>query len=85
MVNIESVKMNIVFFAIAKDFFGSVVSIDSEFKDIATLKQYLISQKPESEKVILSSRFAVEMEFVSDEFIIENIAEIYVIPPSSGG
>lgn len=77
--------MKLIFYAITKDYFGEYLSIDKNIISIQDLKQELITQNPEAESIINNCRFAIDMNFVNDFFLLDNVNEVNVIPPSSGG
>ncbi|MFN0050049.1 MAG: MoaD/ThiS family protein [Cytophagales bacterium] len=77
--------MKLKFYAITKDYFGDSITIEKNLISIQDLKQELITQNPEAEQVVNNCRFAVDMNFVDEYFLLQPNFEINVIPPSSGG
>lgn len=81
----QSKEMKIKIYAALKDFFGPEMESEKQLRNIEELKAYLVRLKPESEKVLRSSRFAVEDAFVSQDYQFSAHETVSVIPPSSGG
>jgi MoaE-MoaD fusion protein len=52
---------------------------------IEALKQLLIEQHPSLESILPYCRFAVDHEFISDDYAITAENELALIPPVSGG
>ena len=52
---------------------------------IQALKQLLVEQHPPLESILPYCRFAVDHEFVSDEYAVTADHELALIPPVSGG
>ncbi len=77
--------MKLKFYAITKDYFGEYILLDNNIISIKDLKQELIAQKPEAELIINNCRFAVDMNFIDEFFLLQSYHEVNVIPPSSGG
>jgi molybdopterin synthase sulfur carrier subunit len=79
-------KIKLVAFGISKDILGTS---ESEFvfhngSDIKALKNALINEYPEFDK-LKSISFAVDEEYQSDEYVLSENQEIVIIPPVSGG
>ena len=76
--------MNIKLFASLKEKHGSsdLVIEDSDIKSIKDLKKILINS---FNLEVENCMFACNMEYVDEDFIIDNQDEISVIPPVSGG
>jgi len=76
--------MNIKLFASLKEKHGSsnLVIQDSDIKSIKDLKKILINS---FNLQVENCMFACNMEYVSEDFIIDNEDEISIIPPVSGG
>jgi len=57
-----------------------------EFKgNISQLRQLLIEKYPELEPVLKVVRFAVNEEYVGDEYQLKGDERVALIPPVSGG
>jgi len=57
-----------------------------EFKgNISQLRQLLIEKYPELEPVLKVVRFAVNEEYVGDEYELKGDERVALIPPVSGG
>jgi len=52
---------------------------------IMALKRLLIEQHPSLESILPYCRFAVDHEFISDDYAITADHELALIPPVSGG
>ncbi|MDN5205568.1 MoaD/ThiS family protein [Fulvivirgaceae bacterium BMA10] len=79
-------KLNIVLFGIAKDIAGTS-RIDMEVEEKATIANFktkLINRFPEMEK-LASLAFAVDTEYVNDDYVLRENEEVVIIPPVSGG
>ena len=77
--------MRIQVFAALKDFFDKEFETDENITTVVELRQALILQKPEAEKVLSVCRFAVDEEFVDMNYKLKVNDTIAIIPPSSGG
>ena len=75
-------------FAAARDIVGAgevELKIDDNGTTVADLKQQLTERYPGLEELLKRSKFAVNQQFVSDDALIPQNAEIGLIPPVSGG
>lgn len=72
-------------FAVLTDILGDNFEISVEKNTIESLKKSLIRRNPISEKVLDSSRFVVDNQFVSDDYTFSENQLIMIMPPSSGG
>ena len=79
-------KINILAFGIAKDIIKNrVVSIDvPEGADVGFLKNKLCEDFPDFQK-LKSLAIAVNEEYRTDEFNLNERDEVVIIPPVSGG
>jgi sulfur-carrier protein len=80
-------KLRIKLFALAKDICGAdTVELDvSEFSRISDLRQALARAYPAFSPLVSSAMFAVEAEYVSDDFSLAKGGEVACILPVSGG
>lgn len=79
-------NVKLVAFGIAKEILQASsldFSLEGE-QSIGSLKQALIDQHPEFEK-LRSLRFAVNEDYQEDSYTIEPSDEVVIIPPVSGG
>ena len=75
-----------ILFGIAKDIVGSS-KLKLKLHDgasVKTLKKQLIAQFPEMNK-LKSIAFAVDTDYVDDNYQLRDNEEIVIIPPVSGG
>ncbi|MFN3870412.1 MAG: molybdopterin converting factor subunit 1 [Aquificaceae bacterium] len=52
---------------------------------VAQLRQLLIEKYPELEPVLKVSLFAVDEEYVEEDYVIKGEERVVLIPPVSGG
>ena len=73
-------------FGIARDIVGSskLTLTLSEGASVKNLKQKLMEQYPEMGK-LKSVSFAVDADYVEDDYQLQDQEEIVIIPPVSGG
>ncbi|SHE50821.1 MoaD/ThiS family protein [Pedobacter caeni] len=77
--------MRIQVFAVLKDFFKKEFELSANISNIADLRRYLSLENPNAAMVLNRCRFAVQDEFVTDQYPLTGDEHIVVIPPSSGG
>jgi len=81
-------KMNVLFFGIAKDIVGSSeITFSEEQKTpmtVEALKRQLVDLYPEFSK-LNSLAVAVNSEYATDDVTLNGTEEIAIIPPVSGG
>lgn len=77
--------MKIQVYAVLKDYFEKEFTLSQSFSDINSLKSFLINKNPRAENVLNISRFAVDNEFVENDFSLNENDNISIMPPSSGG
>ena len=77
--------MRLEVFAVLKDYFASSFTLDKRVDSIHSLKQELMRMKPAATGVLTSCRFAVNNEFVQEDYKLNENDVISVLPPSSGG
>ncbi len=77
-------KINV--FAILKNFYDESFELNNaQILSVSDLKNELIKINPSAASLLNSCRFAVNEEFVSEDFQIKVNEQIYILPPSSGG
>jgi sulfur-carrier protein len=78
--------MKIQVFAILKDFYSETFEINgSQIRTIEELKHQLSNVNKSATQILESCRFAVNEEFVSENYELTEDEHVYIIPPSSGG
>jgi molybdopterin synthase sulfur carrier subunit len=77
--------MKIEVFAVLKDYFEPEFEVETNAKNIDDLRQRLLALQPCAQNVLNISRFAVNDEFIDNNFQLKESDTICIIPPSSGG
>ena len=80
-------RVNVKLFAVAKERVGKS-PIEIELPEGATVRQLrgvIVEQFPPLADVIRHARLAVDNEYASDGAVVDQKAEIAIIPPVSGG
>ena len=77
--------MRVQVFAALKDFFDKEFEADKNITTVVELRNALVLQKPEAEKILGACRFAIDDEFVDMNHKLKIHDIITIIPPSSGG
>jgi len=77
--------ITIQFFAALKDYFEEKVEWPIHSKTIAELKEELAKAQPKAVPVLNTCRFAVNLAFVNDNYLINDNETISIIPPAGGG
>lgn len=77
--------MKIITYARVKDFFDKEFFIEEPVKTIQELREMLQQKMPAATMVLSECRFAVNDEFVEDDFLPGKEDTVHIIPPSSGG
>ena len=77
--------MKIEVFAVLKDYFKNEFELDTTVSSIEALKSLLITLQPDAIDILSSCRFAVNNEFIDNNFQLKDSDIISIIPPSSGG
>ena len=77
--------MKIEVFAILKDHFDKEFEVTDEIASVASLKDHLIDINPASADILSMCRFAIQDEFVEDNYPLSKTDTVIIIPPSSGG
>lgn len=80
-------KVNVRLFAAAKQFAGTdTIQLELATEaTIASLRTALITAVPELSQLADSLRFAVDMDYASDETPVDANSDVACIPPVSGG
>ena len=77
--------MKIEVYAVLKEYFEKEFTLQQSFNNINDLKSFLIDKNPGAAGVLNISRFAVDDEFVDNDFRLNENDSISIMPPSSGG
>ena len=77
--------MRVQVFALLKEYFEGQFDLPSPPSTISSLREQLVQKNPQAKDVLSISRFAVNDEFVNDDFLLTENETVFVIPPSSGG
>lgn len=77
--------MKIQVFAILKDFFKKEFELKARVTTISDVRDHLGLINPEAVYLLKRCRFAVQDEFVTDQYVLTGNEHVVVIPPSSGG
>jgi len=77
--------MTIQVFAVLKEHFDKEFELNADITDIAGLQNHLSKLNTEAGGILQISRFAVNNQFVDQDYIIKANDTICVFPPSSGG
>lgn len=77
--------MRIQVFAILKTFFKKEFELKAGIDTIADLRKHMAILNPDATQVLKRCRFAVQDEFVQNDYQLTGDEHIVVIPPSSGG
>lgn len=77
--------MKIEVFAALKDYFDSKFEIAANASSIEAVKAILANLQPAAVDILDSCRFAVNDEFIDNDFQLQESDTISIIPPSSGG
>ena len=77
--------MKVEVYAVLKDYFEPSFSMAVPASSISELKQQLLEKNPHAAGVLKASRFAVNNEFVQEDYKLSAHDTIAVLPPASGG
>jgi len=77
--------MKIEMYAVLKEYFEKEFVLQQSFKHVDDLKYFLIKQNPNAANILNMSRFAVDNEFVDNQYSLKENDNISIMPPSSGG
>ena len=79
------IRVKFIFFAALKELIAPEIECTiPEKTSITKLRTLLIEKYANARELLTSSRFAINEEFVNDEFILTG-EDVLVMPPSSGG
>lgn len=80
------VDLNINTFGVLKDFFSESFILKVKLPvTVQEIVDLLIDLEPEAKKTLLVSRIAIHENLVALDYKIEDISDVYLLPPSSGG
>lgn len=79
----KSIKVQV--FASLKDYFNTEFEITTSLTSVLELKNELEKINPSAKKILQASRFAINENFVSLEYKLNENDKVVVLPPSSGG
>jgi molybdopterin synthase sulfur carrier subunit len=77
--------MKIQVFAMLKDYFDKEFFISGNIMNTASLKARLAEENPEAAGVLDICRFAVNDEFIDNNYQFSENDTICILPPASGG
>jgi molybdopterin synthase sulfur carrier subunit len=77
--------MTIQVFAVLKEHFAKEFELGADISDIASLQNHLSHLNTEAGGILQISRFAVNNQFVDQDYKIKPNDIICIFPPSSGG
>jgi len=77
--------MKVIVFGMLKDYFQVEFELTTLPLNISELHQILEQQNPSASELLKKCRFAVKNTFVTMHESLENVQEVLVMPPSSGG
>jgi sulfur-carrier protein len=77
--------MKVHLFAILKDYFDHELWIRDPVVTIEQLKEKLVLQNEEAEELLNNCRFAVNDQFIDNNYILQPNDIVSILPPSSGG
>ena len=77
--------MRVEVYAVLKDHFDASFPLSGQVGSISELKQELVKIKPGAAPILEACRFAVNNEFVPEDYKLNEHDTIAVLPPASGG
>ena len=77
--------MKIQVLAVLKDYFDKEFELHDNITDASGLRERLSQLNPAAAAILSICRFAVNDEFIDNDFQFEENDVIYIIPPGSGG
>ncbi|MDR3716569.1 MAG: MoaD/ThiS family protein [Puia sp.] len=77
--------MKVQVFAMLKDHFDKEFEVSGGVSDLEALRSRLRDMNPASSALLDSCRFAVNDEFIDNDFKLQENDIVIILPPSSGG
>lgn len=77
--------MRVQVYAVLKDHFDREFQVTTPVRDAGALRDHLAQQKPAAAEILSLCRFAVNDEFITNDFQLNDHDVISIIPPASGG
>ena len=77
--------MKVEVYAVLKDYFEGSFSVAEPAASVSELKQQLLAKNPGAANILKASRFAVNNQFVQEDYKLSEHDTIAVLPPASGG
>ena len=77
--------MKIQVFAVLKDYFEKEFELTGDIKNTTSLTERLSKSNPAVTGMLSICRFAVNDEFIDNDYQLKQDDTICIIPPSSGG
>ena len=77
--------MRVQVFAVLKDYFDKEFELQENIHNMPALMERLVQFNPAASGILNSCRFAVNDEFIDNDFQLQENDTIYIIPPGSGG
>lgn len=77
--------MKVQVYAILKEYFDKEFEVEGSFSSVSELKRRLQQSHPAAAGTLAACRFAVNDEFIDDNFQLKEHDIISIIPPGSGG
>ncbi|MCC9137478.1 MoaD/ThiS family protein [Pontibacter silvestris] len=77
--------MKVQVFAALKDYFDKEFELKEDVDNVTELRQYLTELNTSAGNMLKTCRFAIDDEFVDQNYQLKENDTISVIPPSSGG
>ncbi|MEJ7768480.1 MAG: MoaD/ThiS family protein [Chitinophagaceae bacterium] len=77
--------MKVQVFAVLKDYFEKEFLLEDYVGNTKALKESLLRLNPAASGILEICRFAVNDEFIDDQYQFSLNDSIFIIPPASGG
>ena len=77
--------MKIQVYAVLRDHFDKEFELNESVDSVTALREVLIARNPLAKDILAICRFAVNNNFVENNFKLASNDNIHIIPPSSGG
>jgi sulfur-carrier protein len=72
-------------YAVLKDYFDKEFELKESIHSVSELSEVLIKLNPDVKNIMPICRFAVNDNFVDNDFQLQPNDSVHIIPPSSGG